>query len=225
MGWCTVKCKMLLFCVKTVVKESSNFVLAHLKKKMKGKKKEELFWLFDNSQVRYFRDAFSCHCESYWSWKHSKMDGIMLYTAFQHVESTDSMICFRRLWLHTLARTYMICSDKCTQCHTWRHHTVHRVQMLKLYNHGELEYLSHVWVTKENNRNSVVSISNPRNIFCYTKQVIYYQECTKSSAVTLNFSAAEHRLLQIQMGNVFQFFGLIHCDCQRSWLQACTLAH
>jgi len=26
--------------------------------------------------------------------------------------------------LHTLARTYMICSDKCTQCPTWGHHTV-----------------------------------------------------------------------------------------------------
>jgi len=33
MGWC-IACKMLLFCVKTIIKES-NFELAHLKKKKK----------------------------------------------------------------------------------------------------------------------------------------------------------------------------------------------
>jgi len=33
MGWCTVQCKMLLFCVKTIMKESWNFELSHLKKK------------------------------------------------------------------------------------------------------------------------------------------------------------------------------------------------
>ena len=38
MGWCTAQWKMLLFCVKTIVKESCKFELAHLKKK---KKKEE----------------------------------------------------------------------------------------------------------------------------------------------------------------------------------------
>jgi len=31
MGWCTAQCKMLLFCVKTIVKESHNFELACLK--------------------------------------------------------------------------------------------------------------------------------------------------------------------------------------------------
>ena len=38
MGWYTAQWKMLLFCVKTIVKESCKFELAHLKKK---KKKEE----------------------------------------------------------------------------------------------------------------------------------------------------------------------------------------
>jgi len=33
MGCCTAQCKMLLFCVKTIVKESHSFELAHLKKK------------------------------------------------------------------------------------------------------------------------------------------------------------------------------------------------
>jgi len=40
MGWCTAQCKMLLFCVKTIVKDSRNFELARLKKK---KKKEKHF--------------------------------------------------------------------------------------------------------------------------------------------------------------------------------------
>ena len=33
MGWCTAQCKMLLFCVKTIVKESHKFELARLRKK------------------------------------------------------------------------------------------------------------------------------------------------------------------------------------------------
>jgi len=32
MGWCISQCKMLLFCVKTVVKVSHIYELAHLKK-------------------------------------------------------------------------------------------------------------------------------------------------------------------------------------------------
>ena len=32
MGWCTAQWKMLLFCAKTIVKESRKFELAHLKK-------------------------------------------------------------------------------------------------------------------------------------------------------------------------------------------------
>ena len=42
MGWCTAQWKMLLFCVKNIVKESHKFELAHLKKKKK-KKKEKHF--------------------------------------------------------------------------------------------------------------------------------------------------------------------------------------
>jgi len=40
MGWCTARWKMLLFCAKTIVKESHKFEL-HLKKKKKKKKKKE----------------------------------------------------------------------------------------------------------------------------------------------------------------------------------------
>ena len=40
MGWCTAQWKMLLFCAKTIVKESHKFELARLKKK---KKKEKHF--------------------------------------------------------------------------------------------------------------------------------------------------------------------------------------
>jgi len=39
MGWCTAQWKMLLFCVKTIVKESRKFELSCLKKK---KKKENI---------------------------------------------------------------------------------------------------------------------------------------------------------------------------------------
>jgi len=38
MGWCTAQWKILLFCAKTIVKESHKFELAHLKmKKKEGK--------------------------------------------------------------------------------------------------------------------------------------------------------------------------------------------
>jgi len=36
MGWCTAQWKMLLFCAKTIVKESLRFELARLKKKKKN---------------------------------------------------------------------------------------------------------------------------------------------------------------------------------------------
>ena len=38
MGWCSAQCKMLLFCVKTVMKSHFNFELACLMKKKKKKK-------------------------------------------------------------------------------------------------------------------------------------------------------------------------------------------
>jgi len=47
---------MLLFCAKTVVKESRNFEIAHLKKK---KKERKTFSLPGNFLVQYFHDAFT----------------------------------------------------------------------------------------------------------------------------------------------------------------------
>jgi len=41
MGWCTAQCKMLLFCLKTIIKESPCFELAHLKKKVKKKERKK----------------------------------------------------------------------------------------------------------------------------------------------------------------------------------------
>jgi len=50
---------MLLFCAKTIVKESREFELARLKKKTnKKKKKEKTFWPSGDFLVRYFRNAF-----------------------------------------------------------------------------------------------------------------------------------------------------------------------
>ena len=36
MGWCTARCKMVLFCVKTIMKELHKFELARLKRKKKN---------------------------------------------------------------------------------------------------------------------------------------------------------------------------------------------
>jgi len=53
-GWCTAQCKMLLFCAKTIVKESHSFELARLKKK-------KTFWPSGDFLVRYFHNAFWHH--------------------------------------------------------------------------------------------------------------------------------------------------------------------
>jgi len=54
MGWCTAQWKMLLFCAKTIVKESRKFELARLRKKKKKKKKKKKFlavWRLSGSVV------------------------------------------------------------------------------------------------------------------------------------------------------------------------------
>jgi len=58
MGWCTAQCKMLLFCAKTIVKESHNFEIACLQKKKKERKEN---WLFGDFLVWYFHNAFLYH--------------------------------------------------------------------------------------------------------------------------------------------------------------------
>jgi len=58
MGWYTAQWKMLLFCAKTIVKESRKFELAHLKKKKKKNEKERNFWPSGDFLVWYIRDAF-----------------------------------------------------------------------------------------------------------------------------------------------------------------------
>jgi len=49
---------MLLFCVKTIIKESPCFELAHLKKKMMKKKESKIFWQSSDFLVKYFCNAF-----------------------------------------------------------------------------------------------------------------------------------------------------------------------
>jgi len=49
---------MLLFCAKTIVKESRKFELARLKKKKKKNEKERNFWPSGDFLVWYIRDAF-----------------------------------------------------------------------------------------------------------------------------------------------------------------------
>jgi len=50
MGWCIAQWKMLLFCAKTIVKESCKFELARLKKQKKKKKKNILaIWRLSGS--------------------------------------------------------------------------------------------------------------------------------------------------------------------------------
>ena len=55
MGWCTAQCRMILFCVKTIVKELHNFELACLKKKKNKEKKEKHFC----SLVTFWFDTFA----------------------------------------------------------------------------------------------------------------------------------------------------------------------
>jgi len=50
---------MLLFCVKTIMKESHDFDLARVKKKKK-KKKESNIWPSGDFLVQYLNNAFSC---------------------------------------------------------------------------------------------------------------------------------------------------------------------
>ena len=54
MGWCTAQWKMLLFCAKTIVKESRKFEQARLKKK---KKKEKHF----GRLVTFWFGTFAMH--------------------------------------------------------------------------------------------------------------------------------------------------------------------
>ena len=54
MVWCTAQWKILLSCIKTIVKESRKFELARLKKK----KKEKHFGHLATFWFGYFRDTF-----------------------------------------------------------------------------------------------------------------------------------------------------------------------
>ena len=56
MGWCTAQWKMLLFCAKTIVKESCKFELAYLQKK---KKKEKHFGCLATFWFSTFTTLFS----------------------------------------------------------------------------------------------------------------------------------------------------------------------
>ena len=73
MGSCTAQCKMLLFCAKTVMRESGNFELAGLKKE--GKKPTLVV-----SGAVLLR-CFSQHWESSWPGKQAYM-----LTAFEIFE-------------------------------------------------------------------------------------------------------------------------------------------
>ena len=56
MGWCTAQWKMLLFCAKTIVKESRKFELARLKKK-----KEKHFGRLVTFWLGTFAMLISCY--------------------------------------------------------------------------------------------------------------------------------------------------------------------
>lgn len=55
MGPCTVQCKMMLFCVKTIMVNSLSFELAHLKNE------EKLIWPFGDFLIQYVYNVLSCH--------------------------------------------------------------------------------------------------------------------------------------------------------------------
>ena len=111
MGWCTAQQKMLLFCVKIIVKVSRKFELARLKKE----RKKTFFFVWQLSGlVLIFRDFFCatrsleghentwiwivCCYKSFqilMFWDFERFYCIILYCVFMlslHVESTDSLI-------------------------------------------------------------------------------------------------------------------------------------
>jgi len=64
MGWCTAQWKMLLFCVKTIVKESHKFELAHLKKMKKKEKhfsRPATFWFSTFTMLFNATGCAVCH--------------------------------------------------------------------------------------------------------------------------------------------------------------------
>ena len=73
MAWCTAQLKMLLFCTKTIVKQSRKLELPHLKKK-----KEKHFGCLATFWFGTFAMLFSTHWVCCSSWKHSKMNGRLL---------------------------------------------------------------------------------------------------------------------------------------------------
>ena len=79
MGQCTAQCKMLLFHARTIVRGPDNTELARLKKKKEERRKKNRFRPFCEFLVWYLRDAFSRNWESCWSWKHSTMNGTLLW--------------------------------------------------------------------------------------------------------------------------------------------------
>ena len=62
MGWCTAQCKMLLFCLKTIIKESPSFELAHLKKVKKKERKKEKH--FDSLMTFWFNTFVMLFCDT-----------------------------------------------------------------------------------------------------------------------------------------------------------------
>ena len=60
MGWCTAQWKMLLFCAKTIVKESRKFELARMMMMMMMMmmEEEEESWPSGDFLVQYFCHAF-----------------------------------------------------------------------------------------------------------------------------------------------------------------------
>jgi len=80
MGWCTTHWKLLLFCAKTIVKESCKFELARLKKK---KKKEKHFGRLATFWFSAFMMLFSTtgcvfRHENIWKWMIGVITAYML---------------------------------------------------------------------------------------------------------------------------------------------------
>ena len=113
MGWCTTQWKMLLFCAKTIVKESRKFELACLKKKKKKKKEKHFgclatFWFGAFAMLCSATGRVFCH-ENTRKWTVRCYNGLKVscFGDFEkfvcisiycvsalslHIESTDSMI-------------------------------------------------------------------------------------------------------------------------------------
>ena len=111
MGWYTAQCKMLLFCVKTVVKVSHNFDLACLKNKKKRKKEKHFghlvtFWF--GTFAMLFRATGHVFCHENTQNEQYVVIKAFKFTVFESFKDFFCIYCISALSLHLESTDNMV---------------------------------------------------------------------------------------------------------------------